>query len=203
MKKIIAFAVFAVVGLMALQLYVNSRNANPDNYKLSIAQYRQQKDEHFRTDENSPFGSTGRFKSLRYYDAAPKYKIETTLKVLKDTATFLMRMSDKQQERFRKYGFALISIDHVKDTLYFYQKQGNTEENMLFVPFTDATTGQSTYGAGRYLDVPVQPQGRITLDFNFAYNPYCAYNYNYSCPIPPRENSLRMAIEAGEMKFKK
>jgi uncharacterized protein (DUF1684 family) len=74
----------------------------------------------------------------------------------------------------------------------------------LFVPFRDATSGRETYGAGRYLEVEVRPANgtyRATLDFNLAYNPYCAYSPDYSCPIPPAENTLPVAITAGERAY--
>ncbi len=68
----------------------------------------------------------------------------------------------------------------------------------LFIPFRDATSGKETYGAGRYLEVEVNPSGRYVLDFNLAYNPYCAYSDLYICPLPPGENWLRVEIRGGE-----
>ena len=70
-------------------------------------------------------------------------------------------------------------------------------ENSLFVPFTDLTNGKETYGGGRYMDVEIPEGDSIVLDFNKAYNPYCAYSTNYSCPIPPKENDLPISINAG------
>ena len=75
------------------------------------------------------------------------------------------------------------------------------EQDALFLPFADQTTGSESYGAGRYLDPEEEADGTIPLDFNLAYNPYCAYNEQWSCPLPPRENRLAVRIEAGEMKF--
>jgi hypothetical protein len=76
------------------------------------------------------------------------------------------------------------------------------ESTSFFVPFTDLTSGKDTYGAGRYLEFDYTGSGLALLDFNYAYNPYCAYNYNYSCPIPPSDNNLTLALTAGEMAFK-
>ena len=76
-----------------------------------------------------------------------------------------------------------------------------THVDSLFIPFRDATSGKETYGAGRYLDIPY-PHGETTeLDLNLAYNPYCAYSEAYSCPLPPRENWLTVAVRAGEKSF--
>ena len=72
-----------------------------------------------------------------------------------------------------------------------------------FVPFRDKTSGTDTYGAGRYLDIDPNSDGTVTLDFNMAYNPLCAYNDAYSCPLPPVENWLTVAVEAGERDFVK
>jgi len=72
----------------------------------------------------------------------------------------------------------------------------------LFIPFKDATSGKETYGAARYLEIEETEVGIFLVDFNKAYNPYCAYSEAYSCPFPPRENWLEVAIKAGEKKFK-
>jgi hypothetical protein len=78
---------------------------------------------------------------------------------------------------------------------------GSHDSDDLFLPFRDATSGQETYGAGRYIDVGAARDGRVTVDFNLAYNPYCAYNPSYSCPLPPRENWLDVPIRAGEQDY--
>ncbi len=202
MKKIVAFAALVVMVLMVLQLYVNNRNANPDKYLLSVAEFRQQKDEYLRTSPDSPFGNTGRFKSLYYFDANPKFKIDAPLRLLRDTSSFFIRMSNGTKERFRRYGFVVLPLDSLRDTLFIYQTcPPDGGKPHLFAPFTDASNGNGTYEGGRYLDIEQKAQGRITVDFNFAYNPYCVYNYNYSCPIPPAENHLRAAIIAGEKNY--
>jgi uncharacterized protein (DUF1684 family) len=82
-----------------------------------------------------------------------------------------------------------------------YTFVGGQDENSYFVPFTDLTSGHETYYAGRYLDVPVQEDEDYVLDFNVAYNPYCAYNPDFACPLPPRENILGIAIPVGEKNY--
>ena len=74
-----------------------------------------------------------------------------------------------------------------------------TGHDGYFLPFRDSTSGKTTYGAGRYIDLEPNPDGSVTIDFNMAYNPYCAYNDSYSCPLPPVENWLQIPIEAGEL----
>ncbi|RYZ18548.1 MAG: DUF1684 domain-containing protein, partial [Chitinophagaceae bacterium] len=92
-------------------------------------------------------------------------------------------------------------------TVYRSKRLMQTEEykNHLFIPFTDANTGTATYEGGRYIDVSIPDirDGKILIDFNKAYNPYCCYTTGYNCPIPPKENTLPVAINAGEMKYTK
>ena len=76
-----------------------------------------------------------------------------------------------------------------------------TDDTDLFIPFRDATSGSETYGSGRYLDTELEPDGSLVLDFNLAYNPYCAYSDGWSCPIPPLENWLKVPVRAGEKTY--
>lgn len=114
---------------------------------------------------------------------------------------FAMSTSTGGENIFVKYGEVYFTIDGEEHTLSVYQSQRlstNPEyANYLFVPFTDLTTGKTTYGSGRYLDLQIPEGETVLLDFNRAYNPYCAYNSQYSCPIPPAENNLKIPIKAG------
>ncbi len=89
-------------------------------------------------------------------------------------------------------------VDGAEAALTVYR---DLEQGALFVPFRDATSGMESYGAGRYLEPEPAPGGRLHVDFNYAYNPYCAYNDAWSCPLPPAENTLRVPIRAGERAF--
>lgn len=118
---------------------------------------------------------------------------------------FAMRTTTERLPMYRKVAVLSFKLQGRRMRLSVYQnidlvaKPGF--EDHLFVPFTDATNGLSTYGGGRYLDLE-GPLGReVVLDFNRAYNPYCAYGGRYSCPIPPEENHLPFAVEAGVKKF--
>ena len=77
----------------------------------------------------------------------------------------------------------------------------DTDRNGYFLPFADGTSGRETYGAGRYLDVHMLPDGKVLVDFNYAYNPYCAYNDSWTCPITPAENRVKASVRAGEKNF--
>ncbi len=110
---------------------------------------------------------------------------------------------------YRKYGIAHFTIDDEKCELSLYQSQEymNSIEygNLLFLPYNDLTNGKTSYGSGRFIDIEIPEEGSktIVIDFNKSYNPYCAYNYKYSCPIPPSENILAVAIPAGVKAYKK
>jgi uncharacterized protein (DUF1684 family) len=110
---------------------------------------------------------------------------------------------------YRKYGLLTFKIHDTLLRLNVYQSQSlmtsKDYSDYLFVPFTDNTSGNETYGGGRYLDYKMQEihGNKLLIDFNKAYNPYCAYTIGYNCPIPPAENDLQIAITAGEKAYLK
>jgi uncharacterized protein (DUF1684 family) len=113
----------------------------------------------------------------------------------------VMATSDGRERPFERFALLHFTIEGQPVQLTGYRAAGD-DDDALFIPFRDTLAGKESYGAGRYLDVePPHHHGgeeHIVLDFNLAYNPYCAYNESYSCPIPPRENTLPVAIRAGE-----
>lgn len=116
---------------------------------------------------------------------------------------FKMPTTTERTAIYRRYGYLDFEIEGKNLRLTVYQNIDLMElegyEDYLFVPFLDETNGITTYGGGRYLDFRIPNSELVKLDFNTAYNPYCAYSHRYSCPIPPSENTLNVAIEAGEM----
>ncbi|TNF44645.1 MAG: DUF1684 domain-containing protein, partial [Cytophagales bacterium] len=95
------------------------------------------------------------------------------------------------------------TIDGTEYALQVYAPKDTSDGNYWFIPFTDATSGGETYGGGRYLDIDDVSSDTVFVDFNYAYNPYCAYNPDYACPLPPKENLLTISIEAGEKNYDK
>lgn len=161
---------------------------------------RNTKDEHFRTAHNSPLGHVDRsgFEGLDYFDPRPDL-VFTAPFVPGDGVEVSVDTSDDRQKVFRDAGSVQLEIAGVPVSLTLY----DTGHPGLFVPFRDATSGDSTYVAGRYLDVEPNGDGTITIDFNLAYNPSCAYSDGWSCPVPPVENWLDVAIEAGEKTYRR
>ena len=111
-----------------------------------------------------------------------------------------MTTSKGTRQQFHRLGYFEFDIDGKRVKLQAY-KSAERESNELFIPFRDGTSGKESYGAARYLDVEENSDNKYVVDFNYAYNPYCAYSEDYVCPLPPKENWLVLRIPAGEMKY--
>lgn len=143
------------------------------------------------------------FKALDFFDISEDYRVEATFKRTPNAPVFEMATTTSRLPLYKKYGIATFEIDGVKCELSIYQNQSllNSLEynNHLFLPYNDTTNGKTSYGGGRFIDLEIPKNGSntIVIDFNKSYNPYCAYNHKYSCPIPPSENNLPVPIPVG------
>ena len=143
------------------------------------------------------------FKSLDFFKIDENYKVIANLELTPDAPIFEMKTTTERIPLYKKYGIAHFTINGQKLALSIYKEQkiGMSFANYetLFIPFNDTSNGITTYGGGRYIDMeaPSKDSKTIVIDFNKAYNPYCVYNDKYSCPIPPSENNLSIAISAG------
>lgn len=161
--------------------------------------WRDQKDNYFRSSDNSPIVNRDSFTALSYFDPDIKYKIKAHITRLKATDTLTMLRTDGEIDHYLKFAIATFSIRKKEYQLTLFKPLRDTvNKNVMFVPFTDNSNGETTYKAGRYMDIELNKPDEVTLDFNYAYNPFCAYNPRFSCPIPPRENHLDTKIQAGE-----
>ncbi|WP_300566497.1 DUF1684 domain-containing protein [Flavobacterium sp.] len=145
------------------------------------------------------------FVGLHFYPVNLKLCVKAGFVRTPNEKPFAMPTSGTRTPMYVKYGEAHFSIDGKKMKLNIYQniELAKTQEykNHLFLPFTDLTSGVESYGGGRYIDLEIPKGKTIDIDFNKAYNPYCAYNEKYSCPIPPKENDLHIEVLAGVKKF--
>ncbi len=168
---------------------------------------RKEKDHWFQTDPDSPLPLElrPRFTSLAYFPPDEAYRIRVSLAKLPNPEPVTLATSKGVPRPMLRYGYFDFEIGGVKQRLYGYkaapQPGHHHEDPSLFVPFRDATSGKESYGASRYLDLEENPSGEYLLDFNLAYNPYCAYSDDYVCPFPPKENWLSVPIRAGEKAF--
>lgn len=162
-----------------------------DNY----TDFREQKDEFFVHHPQSPLTREQKknFTGLAYFPGSDDFRFELDLEEFEPKNVVLIQTSTGDVQEYERYGKFHFSIQGQPVELTVYRNDGD-----YFLPFVDALAGVETYPAGRYLEPEPLGAGRFLLDFNLAYNPYCAYNERWSCPLTPPENRLKVAIPAGE-----
>lgn len=174
----------------------------PDDaaYAGELNTARAEKNANFRTAADSPVPKEKRdaILPLSYFPVDPNYAVPAVLKLAEDRPVFEMPTSTGALRRMQLVGVLQFTLQGQPRSLGAFVEEGTQQIDRLFVPFADLTTGKETYSAGRYLDIQPTGTGYYTIDFNRAYNPYCAYNASYECPYPPPSNRLDVAITAGE-----
>ena len=184
---------FVVIPTMAQTSYKDSLNLYLENYVAKHEVVKGKDKEH-----------------LSFYDVDGQYRVMANFTATENSPWFEMPTSGKMKKLFRIYGVVKFKIGNANLQLNLYKSQSLMQDpayaDYLFLPFTDATSGIESYAGGRYIDLKTSDiiDGKIVIDFNKAYNPYCAYVLGvYNCPIPPKENNLNVAIRAGEKDFPK
>jgi uncharacterized protein (DUF1684 family) len=159
---------------------------------------RREKDAFFEFDPHSPLTDEQRseFAGLRYFPENPDLDLKLEIQEFEEKQIVTMQTTTGDVQEYERFGRVRTSIEGMQVELVIYRSPHG-----FFLPFADALAGQETYGAGRYLEPELLPDGRFHVDFNLAYNPYCAYNDRYSCPITPAENRITTPVRAGEMVF--
>lgn len=171
-------------------------------------EYQENLNKEFSDKETSPLKPKDlrKFEALDFFKLNSNYIIQAKFKRTPYETPFAMPTTTDRKAIYIKYGEVSFNLNNENITLNVYQNQRLMSDpeykDHLFIPFTDLTNGEETYAGGRYLDLIIPKGPTILLDFNQAYNPYCAYNGRYSCPIPPVENDLQIAIKAGVKNFK-
>ena len=168
-----------------------------------LTEFRASKDAFFREHPRSPLTPEQQagFEGLSYFDEDPALVVRAPLQTegVDRDEDIVMQTTTGGQQRYRRAGVVRFEVDGEPTQVTLYSSPDMHE---LFLPFRDRTSGSETYGAGRYLEVdPPDDDGVVEVDFNHAYNPYCAYNPNWACPIPPGENWLGVPVRAGEKTF--
>jgi uncharacterized protein (DUF1684 family) len=163
-----------------------------------LESFRAEKDDFFRHSPDSPLThqQRGGFGGLRYFPESADLRLTVDVEPFPMPETIRMQTSTGDVRDYARFGRFRFEVDGRPAELTIYRN-----ELGFFLPFADSLAGSETYGAGRYLEPEELPDGRFQIDFNLAYNPYCAYNENWSCPITPAENRLKVPIRAGEMTF--
>jgi uncharacterized protein (DUF1684 family) len=175
-------------------------------WKAEIEKERKIKDRFFKSrypGSPIPFEDRAGFKGLDYFPPDPDYRFELELHEHEEKGVVRMAYTKGQQRDFLRWGEFRFKVGNKEQAIQVYKS--DPEEDRLFVLFRDETSGKGTYGAGRYLDIdPGRDQtagGKWILDFNKAYNPWCVYSKNYTCPLVPSENWLEVPILAGEKNY--
>ncbi len=180
-----------------------------DTTLKGVLGFQEKLNEEFRDPETSPLPDRYRkdFTGLEFFEPDTNYIVKAKFVLTPDALPFLMPTTTERESEETVYGIAYFQLNGVAHQLEVYQnKQLMLEEGFedyLFLPFTDQTNGQETYAGGRYIDLRIPEGDSLTIDFNKAYNPYCAYNKKYSCPLVPSVNSLDTKVLAGVKDFKK
>jgi uncharacterized protein (DUF1684 family) len=196
MKKIIGLFLICTLNLFAQEEKVQTSK-----------EYQEELNRSFADSLHSPLTEEDRlhFEGLDFFPIDEKYIVKAKFIKLKKQKPFDMPTTTDRKPKYIKYGELHFTIDSKDMVLTVYKNIDLSKrkgfKDYLFLPFLDATNGIETYGGGRYLDMRIPTSDEVIIDFNKAYNPYCAYNHEYSCPIVPLENELDIEIKAGVKKF--
>jgi hypothetical protein len=203
MKNHKIFSLFLLMSILGF----SCQNEETKLYIANIEQERTAKNENYSDSLKSPLNPIhlAEFTGLDYFKVDPDFKIEGIFKVTPEEKPFVMATSTDRAPVYRKYGNFYFTLNNKKFVLAAFQDIDSIDDTAynkhLFLPFQDLTSSKEAYGGGRYIDLLIPKTDKITIDFNLAYNPYCAYDDRWSCVIPPPENFLEIKILAGEKKF--
>lgn len=192
-------------------LFFVSANFAQTEKEVSGEEFQKQLNQSFKNPDSSPLKEKDlkNFSGLDFFEVDPDFRVVAEFVRTPYETPFAMPTTTDRKPIYVKYGEAYFTLNGKEYKLNLYQNQelvlNPQYQDYLFLPFTDLTNGKSTYAGGRYVDMSVPEPGSdsVIIDFNKSYNPYCAYNGDYSCPIPPAENHLDLYVKAGVKKFEK
>lgn len=201
MNKKVLFG--AAIGLVIFLVFILGKNGeSTEDHKKKVEKERLDKSRFMKESRDSPFVSDpDSFTKLSYFPIDEKFKVTAEIEKIETRSYVNIGTSDGQLDKHFKFAYAKFKLDDIPYKLLLLKPVKTDKRNYIFTAFADDTSGETTYGGGRYLDLSFSNAQYITLDFNLAYNPYCAYNGDFSCPLPPSENNLPIAIPAGEKNY--
>lgn len=195
--------VLKMLSLLLILFVLGCKNNSKTNtYIDTVKEYQYEMNKQLANKETTPLNDED-FKNFRKLDFFPidsTYKVVADIKLDENPEFFEMPTTTERKPMYATYGIATFTLNGKEVQLAIYQNKDKTKMSFydhLFIPFMDETNSVETYGGGRYINPDFPENGKIVIDFNMAYNPYCVYNAKYSCPIPPKENHLPIAIKAG------
>lgn len=192
--------------IISITLLISLNIENDKDYVIEIQKFQKELNETYLDKEKTPLSKKHRkvFKKNKghaFFPIDQKYQVKASFEKVEKGKSIEMNTSTTRIAHYDIYGKAIFSIDGKEYILNIYQshilREKEEYKDYLFLPFTDLTSGEETYGGGRYIDIRIPEGNFIEIDFNKSYHPYCAYSSKYSCPIPPRENFINTKIKAG------
>jgi uncharacterized protein len=202
------FALFLLIVICSCSTAQSTANMSIDEANAAeIVNYRKEKLEEFIKSPRTPLDTEAKRALLSYYNFDPAYICKCKFEAEQKKEVTVFKTSSKQDADYIKYGKATCQLRDTTIVLSLYLSvrlmSNPAYKDYLFIPFKDHTNGESTYGGGRYMEARLKDivDNKITLNFNKAYNPWCAYADGFSCPIPPKENHLNLSIFAGEKNY--
>ena len=202
MARKILFPLFFLLAILVIGYLSTHSTQDPETVIEDVEDFRSRRERFLRYSEDSPFRAQNiAFKPLQYFDIAPEFRVKARLAPFERPERVEMRLTNGKKEAYLKWGLAKFELNNEPLALTLYKPLSEDSEFTFFLPFKDATSGEASYGGGRYMDLDPETETTIWLDFNKAYNPYCVYSPSYVCPLPPPENKLAVAILAGEKNY--
>jgi len=189
-----------------LFVFVSSFTFSQNDYIAELLDHRKSVDLEFGDTAHSilPDSMALKFEHLNYFEPNEAFKIRCKVKV-SSGEEFDMLTSKGEKKKYRRYGYLKFKLNGKRFKLPIYQSirlmKMDKYKDYIFIPFTDLTSGNESYGGGRYVETTIPKGKTFILDFNYAFNPYCHYTTGYNCSIPPSENFLNIEILAGEKKY--
>jgi uncharacterized protein len=202
-RNILIIGILVVIGLAIV--YTITGTESEELYLETVQKDRDRQYKFLKYGLDSPLSGSQKseLKELEYYTIDPAYKVRAKMIPVEDRKMIELPMTDGTVEKYLRHSFAEFELNGQKTKLLLLQAAKESDKRNFFLAFADATSGEETYGGGRYLNLRQDGKNSITIDFNLSYNPYCAYNPDFACPLPPKENILEMPIRAGEKDYKK
>lgn len=201
---------FAIILFLIILPLVCLGQEDVNAAQKDIAHFQQELNDEYKSPDKSPLDAKAlkRFKKHDFFPVDLKYRVTAHLTITENTPFFPMKTTGERLPQYRKFGLIHFTLDGIDYALPVYQSKDlmnrKEYEDYLFLPFTDRSNGKESYLGGRYLEVRMPKEGSdVVVDFNKAYNPYCAYSDRYACPLVPPENHLDTEIRAGVRFIKK
>ncbi|MDO9551019.1 DUF1684 domain-containing protein [Rhodonellum sp.] len=205
MKSQNIFLIIVVFVVSVSVVYMLTNSETTEDYIEKIEKERERQFKFIRFNIDSPLTAEQKqgFQALSFYPIDPEFRIKAKMVPVEDRKMIEVPLTDGSVEKYLRHSYAEFELKGKSHRLLLLQSVKEVDMRNFFLAFADATSGEETYGGGRYINLRQDGKNSITIDFNLAYNPYCAYNPDFACPLPPKENILEVGILAGEKDYKK